>query len=171
MHPNNCVRFGSAVIIKKEIAHHCDFKMEKEEFQVTSVKFQTTSGVIRLSVIYSPPRHNLEREDYLNLLQSFSGKFILGGDFNSKNTHWGSRIIRVSVIYSPPRHNLEREDYLNLLQSFSGKFILGGDFNSKNTHWGSRLTNTKGSELYTMLSKGITVKYTRQENQHISRKM
>ena len=124
MHPNNCVRFGSAVIIKKEIAHHCDFKMEKEEFQVTSVKFQTTSGVIRLSVIYSPPRHNLEREDYLNLLQSFSGKFILGGDFNSKNTHWGSR-----------------------------------------------LTNTKGSELYTMLSKGITVKYTRQENQHISRKM
>jgi endonuclease/exonuclease/phosphatase (EEP) superfamily protein YafD len=34
----------------------------------------------------------LKREDYLNLPQSFSGKFIFGGDFNSKNTHWGSRL-------------------------------------------------------------------------------
>jgi len=88
MHPSNRAREGSAVIIKKEIFPHEDIKIE-EEFQVLSVKIKTTSGLVTVAAIYSPPRHTLTREDYLNLLQSFSGKFIFGGDFNSKNTHLG----------------------------------------------------------------------------------
>ena len=123
VHPSNCVRGGSAVTIKEEISRHEVTKIEKEEFQVTSVKMKTTSG-----------------------------------------------IITVAATYSPPRHNLQIEDYLNLLQSFSGKFIFGGDFNSKNTHWGSRLTNPKDVN-FTMLSKGVTVKYTLQGNQHIGRQI
>jgi len=92
VHPNNCHNGGSAVFIKKEISRHEDIKIEKEEFQVTSVKFKTASGLTTVPVFCSPSRHNLRREDYLNLLQSFSGKFILGGDFNSEDTHWGSRL-------------------------------------------------------------------------------
>jgi endonuclease/exonuclease/phosphatase (EEP) superfamily protein YafD len=60
--------------------------------------------------MYSPPRHNLQIEDYLNLLQSFYGKFILGGDFNSKNTYWGSRLTNTkgSELYHViKRHNCE----------------------------------------------------------------
>jgi len=53
--------------------------------------------MISVAAIYSPPRHKLKREDYLNLLQSFCGKFIFGGDFNSKNTHWGSRLTNTIV--------------------------------------------------------------------------
>jgi hypothetical protein len=45
--------------------------------------------------MYSPPRYNLQIEDYLNLLQRFSGKFILGGDFNTKNTHCGSPMTNI----------------------------------------------------------------------------
>jgi exonuclease III len=63
MHPNICARGGSDVNIKKEISLHEDIKIEKEEFQVTSVKIKTASGIITVSVIYSPPRHNLKRED------------------------------------------------------------------------------------------------------------
>jgi hypothetical protein len=33
----------------------------------------------------------LKRGYYLNLLQHFCDKFIIGGDFNSKNAYWGSR--------------------------------------------------------------------------------
>jgi len=86
IHPSSCARGGSAVIINTGILHHEDIKIEKEEFQVTSVTFKTTSGLLTAAAIYSPPRHNLKREDYLSLLQNFTGKFIIGGDFNSKNT-------------------------------------------------------------------------------------
>jgi hypothetical protein len=34
----------------------------------------------------------LKRGDYLKLLQHFTGKFIIGGDFNSKINYWGSRL-------------------------------------------------------------------------------
>jgi hypothetical protein len=87
-HPNNYARRGSAVIIKSEIWHHEDIKIEKEEFQVTSVKLKTTSGLF----IYSPRRPNLNREDYLILLQNFTSKFVIGGDFNFKNIFWGFRL-------------------------------------------------------------------------------
>jgi hypothetical protein len=106
-HPNNCARGGSAVIIKEEISHHEDIK--KEEFQVTSVKIKTTSGTITtVAAMYSPPRYNLQIEGYLNLLESFSGKFIIGEDFNSKNTHWGSRLSNTKgseLYHAIKRHN------------------------------------------------------------------
>ena len=96
MHPNNGARGGSAVI-KKEISPHENIKIEEEEFQVTTVKIKTTSGIITVSAIYYPPRYNLKREDCLNLLRSFSGKFIFGRDFNSKNTILGSRLTNTKV--------------------------------------------------------------------------
>jgi len=92
IHPSNCARGGSAVIIKIGISHYEDIKIETEEFQVTSVKIKTTFGILTVAVIYSPPRHNLKRGDYLNLLQRFTGRFIIAGDFNSKNIYWGSRL-------------------------------------------------------------------------------
>jgi hypothetical protein len=84
----------SAVIIETGISHHEDIKIEKEKFQATSVKLKTTSGLLTVTAIYSPPRHNLKREDYLSLLQNFTAKFIIVQDFNSKNTYWGSRLTK-----------------------------------------------------------------------------
>jgi hypothetical protein len=80
------------VIVKTSLSHYEDVKIEKEEYQVTCVKLKTSTGAITVVAIYFPPRHNLKRGDYLFLLQSFSGKFIIGGDFNSKHTFWGPRL-------------------------------------------------------------------------------
>ena len=87
IHPSSCARGASAVIIKTGISHYEDAKIETEEFQVISVKINTTSGILTIAAIYSPARHNLKRRDYLNLLQRFTGSFIIGGDFNCKNTY------------------------------------------------------------------------------------
>jgi len=92
IYPSNCARGGSAVLIKTGISHYEDVRIETEEFQVIAAKLKTTAGALTVATLYSPPRHNLKRGDYLNLLQHFSGKFIVGGDFNSKNTYWGSRL-------------------------------------------------------------------------------
>jgi hypothetical protein len=91
-HPSNCARGGSAVIVKTGLSHHEDVKIETEEFQITSVTLKTSAEAINVAAIYPSPRHNRKCGDYLSLLQSFPGKFIIGGDFNSKHTSWGSRL-------------------------------------------------------------------------------
>ena len=92
IHPSKCATGGSAVIVKTRLSHYKDVKIEKEEYQVTSVKLKTSTGAITVAAIYSLPRHNLKGGDNLSLLQTFSGKFIIGGDFNSKHSCWGSRL-------------------------------------------------------------------------------
>jgi hypothetical protein len=83
-HPRNCARGGSAIIIKTGILHYEDARIETKEFQVTSVKIKTTTGVLKVAALYSPPRHNLKRWDYLKLLKCFAGKFIIGGDLTPR---------------------------------------------------------------------------------------
>jgi hypothetical protein len=89
INPSNCAKGGNAVVIKTDILHYEDVRIDTKEFQVTSVKIKTTSGVLTVAALYSPLRHNLKRGDYLNLLQRFASKFMIEGDFNSKNTYWG----------------------------------------------------------------------------------
>jgi len=42
--------------------------------------------------VYCPPRHNLKAEFFEAFLQTVGPCFLAGGDFNSKNTLWGSRL-------------------------------------------------------------------------------
>ncbi len=60
--------------------------------QVTTIKIQTKRKEVNISSIYCPPRHNLKRGDYEELFSNMGRCFIIGGDFNAKNTYWGSRV-------------------------------------------------------------------------------
>ena len=91
-HLCNTPRGGSAVFIKQHIQQYEEFKLQTREYQVTAVKINTAKGWITLAAIYIPPRHNLKRLDYSNLLNKFKGKYIIGGDFNAKNLAWGSNL-------------------------------------------------------------------------------
>jgi exonuclease III len=82
VHPSNCAGGGSAVIVKTGLSHHKDVKIEKEEVQETSIILKNSAGALPVATIYSPLRHTLKRGDYLTLLLRFTGKFIIGGDFN-----------------------------------------------------------------------------------------
>lgn len=88
-HPQNTARGGSAVIIKETIAHYEDCKYETELIQATAVVVKTGRYKFAVSAVYSPPRHRIETEDYQEFLQTFEGRFIIGGDLNAKNTRWG----------------------------------------------------------------------------------
>lgn len=95
VHPQNSARGGSAVMVKEELIHHEYKKIELQEFQSISVKVKLTchsSGMITIAAVYCPPRFSLKKPDYCDFLRNFTGKFIIGGDFNSKNTRWGSRL-------------------------------------------------------------------------------
>lgn len=93
LHPAERARGGASIIIKENIDHFEETKIEEEMFQLATVavKFQGNRQ-FKVSAIYSPPRHNIKQTQYNDLLKMLGNFFILGGDFNAKNTFWGSRI-------------------------------------------------------------------------------
>jgi exonuclease III len=62
IHPNNTPRGGSAVVIKENIQHFEDVKIEENEMQVTSIIIKTKNYPIRVAGIYCPPRHALKKD-------------------------------------------------------------------------------------------------------------
>lgn len=92
LHPNNTSRGGSAVIIKENIYHYEEHKSEEEEIQAVAVCVKTKYCPVTISAIYCPPRYSLKVDQYRTFLKGLGNRFILGGDFNAKNTYWGSRL-------------------------------------------------------------------------------
>lgn len=92
LHPDNKAKGGSAVIVKENLQHHEETKYESNEIQAVAVQIKTKRFPITISSVYCPPRHNLKREHYKSLLDILGDRFVVGGDFNAKNTYWGSRL-------------------------------------------------------------------------------
>lgn len=93
IHPNNTARGGSAVIVRKNLKHSEEEKLQTEEFQATTIQLFTASKSLIITSLYSPPRHKIKYEQYLRLIElHHDSRFIIGGDFNAKHTHWGSRV-------------------------------------------------------------------------------
>lgn len=91
-HPSDKARGGSAVLIRGNILHHEEPKIEDQMMQVSTVSIQAKSKELKISAIYCPPRHSPTKEDFINLFKTLGSNFIVGGDFNAKHTHWGSRL-------------------------------------------------------------------------------
>lgn len=92
IHPDNAAKGGSAIIIKESILHHQEMGYQTVEIQATSVNIKTKSYEVIITALYCPPRHAIKKEQYIDFLHSQGNRFIIGGDFNAKNTHWGSRL-------------------------------------------------------------------------------
>ena len=90
--PDNKGWGGTAVIINENIKHHEQTKYETVGMQATTICVNTKQDCFDVSAIYCRPRFNLKKDDYLAYLNSLNKRFIIGGDWNAKNTIWGSRI-------------------------------------------------------------------------------
>ena len=67
IHPMNCARGGSAVIVRSSIKHHEDVETSSDMFQTTFVIIETDNSSLCLTYLYSPPRYSIEAEDYKDL--------------------------------------------------------------------------------------------------------
>lgn len=92
-HPDNDSKGGSAVIIRDSITHYQEIEFKTRIIQATSVNIKTKNYEIIVTAIYCPPRHTIKKEQYIEFLETQGHRFIIGGDFNAKHTHWGSRLI------------------------------------------------------------------------------
>jgi exonuclease III len=84
--PSNTSRGGNAIIIKNEIGHIMDNKYETGKIQSTAVKIRTKKQNINIAAAYYPPGRNMKQENYQEFLATLGERFILGGDYNTKNT-------------------------------------------------------------------------------------
>lgn len=91
-HPDNKAHGGTAVIIKKTITCFEDEKYCEHHIQATTVVMNDSSGQLKLSAIYCPPKHANQKSTYGHFIKSLGDRFIAGGDFNAKNIAWGSRL-------------------------------------------------------------------------------
>jgi hypothetical protein len=40
-----------------------------------------------------PPRNTISSAEYVELLESYGSKYLIGGDWNAKRSQWGARLI------------------------------------------------------------------------------
>lgn len=92
-HPDGTAHGGTAILIKSSIKHYELPKYQKDLIQSTAIKVTTLPFELTIAAVYCPPRHNTKKSDFKEYFQTLGNIFIAGGDYNSKNTRWGSRLI------------------------------------------------------------------------------
>lgn len=93
LHPAQKARGGATIIIKENIRHQEEQKLENEMFQLACVSVDLKNHKsFKICAIYSPPKHNIKSDQYHEMLKPLGNHFIVGGDFNAKNKIWGSRL-------------------------------------------------------------------------------
>lgn len=91
-HPDGTAHGGAAIIIRNSLPHYEQPQYRTNKIQATTIQINALPWSFDITAIYCPPRHRIEIIDYEMLFQHLGGKFLIGGDWNAKNTNWGSRL-------------------------------------------------------------------------------
>jgi hypothetical protein len=52
----------------------------------------SAQGPLTVSAVCCPPRHVIPTDDYTTFFRTLGTRFLIGGDWNAKNTAWGARL-------------------------------------------------------------------------------
>lgn len=92
-HPDGTGHAGTAVIIRKSIKHHLMPEFKTDYLQATTVAVTDKCGYFNLSSIYCPPKHKIDQLMFNQYFSTLGQRFVAGGDWNAKHSHWGSRLV------------------------------------------------------------------------------
>ena len=92
-HPSGNARGGAAIIIKSDISHFLHRSHEENFLQSVAIIVRDKLGPLCIAAVYLPPNQTINKQQFDSFFDSLEKKFIVGGDFNAKHTHWGSRLI------------------------------------------------------------------------------
>jgi len=93
LHPSGKARGGTAIFIKESIKH---FELEEHSqlyLQATTVRVNDGNNDLTVTAIYCPPQGGADETKFTDFFRKLGNRFIVGGDYNAKHTHWGSRLI------------------------------------------------------------------------------
>jgi len=92
-HPDGTAHGGTAILIKNSIKHYLHGHYNLEHLQAISVTVEDWVGPLTIAAIYCPPKHIIKAEQFRHFYTSLGHRFLAGGDYNAKHTHWGSRLV------------------------------------------------------------------------------
>lgn len=92
IHPDNCCKCGTAVIVKNGIDHYEFGKLQKSDMQLAIVTINSAKQKFNVAALYCPPNCQIKKEIFKDVISQIGERFILGGDYNAKHTDWGSRL-------------------------------------------------------------------------------
>jgi hypothetical protein len=70
------------------VKNHISCSLTKSQILFWAVRYNLT-----VSAIYCPPRYCIYANEYKIFFDKLNSRLFIGGDFNAKHTHWGSRLI------------------------------------------------------------------------------
>jgi len=82
-HPDNSAHGGAAIYIKSSLSFQNLPNFCQPHLQSCAVLLHLNNIPTTLAAIYSPPRHNINIQNYIDYFSTFSHNFIIGGDFNA----------------------------------------------------------------------------------------
>ncbi|VVC26615.1 Endonuclease/exonuclease/phosphatase, partial [Cinara cedri] len=85
-------RVGTAVIIKESIKNYELEKYFVNHIQATSVSVNDGNNDLTIAAIYCPPQGGADEIKFTEF-HTLGSEFIVGGHYNAKHTHRGSRLI------------------------------------------------------------------------------
>lgn len=91
-HPDGTSHAGTAIIIKDNIRHHTLPNCQQVYLQATIISIDDWQGPLRVAAVYCPPRHRIDEQMFTCFFHTLGSRYVAGGDWNSKNTYWGSRL-------------------------------------------------------------------------------
>lgn len=91
-HPDGTGHGGTAIIIRRNIKHHLLPEYKTNHIQATTISVEDKCGYFNVSSIYCPPKHTISETMFTDFFLTLGSRFISGGDWNAKHTHWGSRL-------------------------------------------------------------------------------
>ena len=92
-HPDGTAHGGTAIVIKNGIKCHLHGQYNLEHLQPTSVTIEDWIGPLTIAAVYCPPKHTVQTEQFRSFYATLGQRFLAGGDYNAKHSHWGSRLI------------------------------------------------------------------------------
>lgn len=91
-HPDGTAHAGSAIMVKENIKHHNHSNFNHAYLQSVAVSIDDWQGSLNFAAVYCPPRHRINEQMFNNFFHTLGNRFVVGGDWNSKNIYWGSRL-------------------------------------------------------------------------------
>jgi exonuclease III len=88
-HPDGTAHGGTAILIKNGLKHHLHGHYTADYLQATA---EDWVGPLTIAAVYCPPKHVIKADQFRHFYTTLGHRFLAGGDFNAKHTHWGSRI-------------------------------------------------------------------------------
>ena len=70
IHPGNAAKDGSAIIVKDNIYHNEEVKIEADDTLATALNVKTKKCNIVVASLYSSPKHNINAERYVELFEN-----------------------------------------------------------------------------------------------------